>query len=295
MQYALPILTCKEAAECEREFFAAGIFSEAEAIERAGSGIAESFLREFRLPQNPKIAVLCGAGHNGADALVAARRICASMRGAKIYIAIPNREKLKQNTARAFDELAAKFPSQIERVVSDLEISGLAGRFDLAIEGLTGMTFRPPARENLARAIEGANALHAGIKISVDIPAGASDGSPNSPVFRADTTYATGIAKAALFEKFNREYAGRIRLVDIGFFGNRDWPSQRFIISESISEPLKKLRPSVSDKRGYGHAFVLAGSRQYPGAALMNVKAALRSGAGLVTAFVPETFAPQFA
>ena len=205
MQYALPILTCKEAAECEREFFAAGIFSEAEAIERAGSGIAESFLREFRLPQNPKIAVLCGAGHNGADALVAARQICASMRGAKIYIAIPNREKLKQNTARAFDELAAKFPSQIERVVSDSEISGLAGRFDLAIEGLTGMTFRPPARENLARAIEGANALHAGIKISVDIPAGASAGSQTSPVFRADTTYATGIAKAALFEKFNRE------------------------------------------------------------------------------------------
>ena len=143
MQYALPILTCKEAAECEKAFFAAGIFSEAEAIERAGSGIAESFLREFRLPQNPKIAVLCGAGHNGADALVAARQICASMRGAKIYIAIPNREKLKQNTARAFDELAAKFPSQIERVVSDSEISGLAGRFDLAIEGLTGMTFRP--------------------------------------------------------------------------------------------------------------------------------------------------------
>lgn len=295
MRYALPILTCKEAAECEREFFAAGIFGEAEAIERAGSGIAKSFLSEFRLPQNPRIAVLCGAGHNGADALVAARQICAAIRGAKIYIAIPNREKLKQNTAHAFDELAAKFSSQIERIVPDAEIFELAGRFDLAIEGLTGMTFRPPARENLARAIESANALHARIKISVDIPAGASDGSPNSPVFRADATYATGIAKAALFEKFNREYAGRIRLVDIGFFEDRDWPSQRFIISESISGPLKELRPSISDKRSYGHAFVLAGSRQYPGAALMNVKAALRSGAGLVTAFVPETFAPQFA
>ena len=43
MQYALPILTCKEAAECEREFFAAGFFGEAEAIERAGSGIPNIF------------------------------------------------------------------------------------------------------------------------------------------------------------------------------------------------------------------------------------------------------------
>ena len=94
---------------------------------------------------------------------------------------------------------------------------------------------------------------------------------------------------------FNRPFAGRIRFVDIGFFEAGVPDSARAVVLPSISEPLKALRPALSDKRSYGHAFVLAGSRRYPGAALMNVKAALRGGAGLVTAFVPETFAAQFA
>ena len=40
---------------------------------------------------------------------------------------------------------------------------------------------------------------------------------------------------------------------------------------------------------------MLGGSRSYPGAVLMAVLAALRSGVGLVTAFVPESLAPAFA
>jgi len=41
--------------------------------------------------------------------------------------------------------------------------------------------------------------------------------------------------------------------------------------------------------------FVVGGSRHYPGAVLMSVLAALRSGAGLVTAFVPESLVAAFA
>jgi NAD(P)H-hydrate epimerase len=40
---------------------------------------------------------------------------------------------------------------------------------------------------------------------------------------------------------------------------------------------------------------VLGGSQDYPGAVLMTVLAAVRSGVGLVTAFVPESLVPSFA
>jgi hydroxyethylthiazole kinase-like uncharacterized protein yjeF len=53
--------------------------------------------------------------------------------------------------------------------------------------------------------------------------------------------------------------------------------------------PLRRLRPAHSDKRSFGHAMIVGGSRGYPGAVIMAVHAALRSGAGLVTAFVPES------
>jgi NAD(P)H-hydrate epimerase len=61
-----------------------------------------------------------------------------------------------------------------------------------------------------------------------------------------------------------------------------------------VLEPLRRLRPSASDKRSYGHLFIVGGSRAYPGAVLMSVLAALRSGVGLVTAFVPESLAAAF-
>ena len=56
--------------------------------------------------------------------------------------------------------------------------------------------------------------------------------------------------------------------------------------------PLAGLRPPASDKRSHGHLLVLGGSQSYPGAVLMTVLAALRSGVGLVTAFVPESLVP---
>jgi NAD(P)H-hydrate epimerase len=67
------------------------------------------------------------------------------------------------------------------------------------------------------------------------------------------------------------------------------------VLTPAVLDPLRGLRSPESDKRSYGHLFVLGGSRSYPGAVLMSVLSALRSGAGLVTAFVPESLAPAFA
>ena len=68
-----------------------------------------------------------------------------------------------------------------------------------------------------------------------------------------------------------------------------------FVLTPAILAPLRTLRASRTDKRDFGHLFVVGGSRTYPGAVLMSVLAALRSGAGLVTAFVPGSLVPAFA
>jgi NAD(P)H-hydrate epimerase len=71
--------------------------------------------------------------------------------------------------------------------------------------------------------------------------------------------------------------------------------STDLVLKPSVLAPLAGLRAPMSDKRTFGHLFVVCGSRSYPGAALMCVRAALRSGVGLVSAFVPESLAPFFA
>ena len=47
-------MSCAEAAEFERRFFARGGFGEREAIRRVGRGIAEEFLREFDIGNSPR-------------------------------------------------------------------------------------------------------------------------------------------------------------------------------------------------------------------------------------------------
>lgn len=47
-------------------------------------------------------------------------------------------------------------------------------------------------------------------------------------------------------------------------------------------------RKTDSHKRDFGHIFMLAGSRNMPGAAILCARAAMRSGAGLVTVGLPK-------
>ncbi len=48
-------------------------------------------------------------------------------------------------------------------------------------------------------------------------------------------------------------------------------------------------RNKHTDKRDYGHVLVVAGSEQYPGAALLTARAALIGGAGLVSLLTPDS------
>jgi hydroxyethylthiazole kinase-like uncharacterized protein yjeF len=85
-----------------------------------------------------------------------------------------------------------------------------------------------------------------------------------------------------------------VRYLDLDFFRNEVSAAARVLTSQILA-PLAALRPAQVDKRTYGHVLLVAGSRNFPGAALMTVRAALRSGAGLVTAFVPDSLVPAFA
>jgi NAD(P)H-hydrate epimerase len=114
---------------------------------------------------------------------------------------------------------------------------------------------------------------------------------PSAGLFRADFTYGTGSVKTPVV---GAPEAGRVRYLDLGFFGGNETGAAR-VLPAAIISPLAGLRPPQSDKRSYGHVFVVGGSRNYPGAILMTVLAALRSGAGLVTAFVPESVVGPFA
>ena len=139
---------------------------------------------------------------------------------------------------------------------------------------------------------------HPGIRLraAVDLPSGVG-GEAGDIIFRADFTYATGSVKAPLLAERHRDVVGRLRYLDLGFFGAKNNIANAVdrVLKPSVLAPLAALRAPQSDKRTFGHLFVIGGSRHYPGAVLMCVRAALRSGVGLVTAFVPESLAAAYA
>ena len=172
--------------------------------------------------------------------------------------------------------------------------------YDLCLDGIFGFQFRPPVDAVTAGMLRQVNA-HPSIRLraAVDLPSGLGElDKIEHPIFRADFTYATGSVKAPLLEERFREAAGRLRYVDLGFFDQVERVAPNAldrVLKRSILAPLTALRAPGSDKRTFGHLFIIGGSRSYPGAVLMCVRAALRSGAGRVTAFVPESFVPAFA
>ena len=309
---AHPVLSCAEAQEFEKNLLGNDETLEWGAMQRAGRGLAgalmEDVLEAGGLPDDARLLVLCGKGHNGGDALIAAHAILDATGAAKALVAlVPDFAALRPLVRRALEALASARRGRVEFVCvsgnedgRDVARTGVRigeARFDLCLDGLFGMQFRPPLRPPASWLLPLDN-QHRSIRLraAVDVPSGIGDASDGG-AFRADFTYATGIAKLPLFAPANRPWVGRVRYVDIGFF-DADAPSRGqgiAILTPRMIRSWSSLRESVTDKRKFGHLFVVSGARDMPGAVLMAVESALLSGVGLVTAFVPESIAASAA
>ncbi len=309
---SLPVLSCAEAREFERRLLGGDEAREWPAMCRAGRGIGRAVTEDAReiggIPDDGSLLVLCGKGHNGGDALLAARQILDARPAATALVVVaPGFAALRPLARRALEALCAAHRRRLDWICVDGAADGRDAarlrerlgetRFDLCLDGLFGMQFRPPLRAPADWLIKLVND-HPAIRLraAVDVPSGVGDASAETP-FRADFTYAAGVAKAPVFASLNSEYTGRARLIDIGFFDariERPPPRQRILTPRALA-PWGALRASVSDKRKFGHLFVVSGTRDMSGAVLMAVEAALLSGVGLVTAFVPESIAASAA
>ncbi len=294
-----PVLSCAEAKTWETRLLQ-GEAAEWAAMQRAGQKVAESILEDFKevggLPAKARLLVLTGKGHNGGDALLAARTILAGRPDARAVVVLCfGAADLRPLAGRALDWLKRDAPGRVELVPA---ASALAAdeSYALCLDGIFGFQFRAPMDTDTAALIVKIN-THVGIKLraAVDLPSGVGETNAMT-IFRADFTYATGIVKQPVLLPRVTSSVGRLRYLDLGFFDHAPISeTKERILTTQVLAPLAELRATQTDKRTFGHLFVIGGSRSYPGAVVLAVRAALRSGAGLVTAFVPERLAPDYA
>lgn len=282
-----PILSCAEARAFEAARFGGDEALEWPAMQRAGRALAAAVLHDFLeiggFPPAGRVLVLAGKGHNAGDALLAAGELLKDFPGATVDVLFVFGERaLRPLAARAWRELVQRGGERV-RVVAEPTDGRL---YSLCLDGIFGFQFRPPVEPRVAAVIERINAASIRFRAAVDLP--------SAELFRADFTYATGIVKTPVLASAN---AGRVRYLDLGFFEPTSVAPDALarVLTPALLAPLAALRASQSDKRTYGHVGLVGGSRDFPGAILMAALAALRSGAGLVTAFVPESLAAAFA
>ena len=282
------ILTCEQARAFEARFFGGDEAREWAAMQQAGAAVARAARRDFRelgeFPATARLLVLVGKGHNGGDALLAAHEILATHPAATAEIVfVYGARALRPLAQRAWQQLQTAMPSRVA-VRTPAE---LAGAYTVSLDGVFGFQFRPPLDATARAALHAANALPVRMRVAVDLPSGLDE----ADAFRADFTYATGIVKTPALAC---AHSGRVRYLDLGFPLNAEPAAERVLTADTLA-PLAGWRPASSDKRTFGHVLLLGGSRSYPGAILMATLAALRAGAGLVTACVPESLVPAYA
>ena len=295
-----PVLTCEEARKFEADYFGGDEAREWLAMQAAGRALALAVSRDFEeiggLPAAARVLVLAGKGHNAGDAFLAAAGLRARFPGVAVDVAFAFGERaLRPLATRAWRELAPNarivHPGRDGGGDGDNASSGddWAASYDLCLDGVFGFQFRSPLTDEAAALLKRANAHPIRLRAAVDLPSGLD--APGA--FRADFTYATGLVKTPLLTLPN---AGRVRFLDLGFPLPATVPASGPVgLGVGVLASLRGLRAARCDKRDFGHLLIVAGSRRYPGAALMATEAALRSGTGIVTAAVPESLVPAFA
>ncbi len=285
-----PVLSCQEAGELEAGLLKGDETREWQAMQEAGLLLADAIgkdaLEMGGLGTRPRLLILVGKGHNGGDALIAAFHLLARHPGARADVVFLFGERTLRPLAHRAWSLYQN--NGFDRVSALPPPFALAPRYDLCVDGVFGFQFRPPLPPGIAAVLKRVNALDIRLRAAVDLPSGLDA----ADAFRANFTYAAGIVKQPLLTLSD---PGRLRHLDLGWEVPSPTPSTVRVLSAATLAPLKRLRGSHSDKRSHGHLGVIGGSRHFPGAVLMTVRAALQSGCGLLTAFVPESLVPSFA
>ena len=259
--------TAPEMARLDRDAVDSGSTTERTLIECAGREIARRI--HSRWPGSPVLA-LAGRGHNGADALVAARTLAAW-----------------GHDATAF-QVGSAPPDPDVRVGWDLpllpvsEFGGHTGRGGVIIDGILGTGLTGPPRPAQAEIIQTISDSSLPV-VAVDGPSGVNftTGAVDGACVRAAMTVTLGWPKLGLLRLPAREYCGDLLACEIGFPPLSFEPGARLITARWVRNLLRPRHPG-SHKGDAGYLALVAGDEGMAGAAILAARAALRGGVGIL-------------
>ena len=243
------------------------------------------------------VLLLIGPGNNGADGLVIARHLQRWGADALCYIA---RGRPVEDPKMA---LAAEYQIAVAHSENDPGyhlLQSWLSRSSIVVDAILGAGRYRPLEGVVSDIAECVNSHRQTARatpiVAIDLPTGVNPdtGAADDRTIAADITLALCCPKLGIASFPGASLAGRVEVLEIGLpldaHGKFDLPVQW--MSDSAAADLLPHRPLDSHKGTYGHLLVVAGSRNFVGAAVLAATAAHRAGAGLVTLATPSSVYP---
>ncbi len=262
-------------------------------MERAGQQTVGVMEEVFGPLKHRSIVVVCGKGHNGGDGLVIARLLTQRKAAVRVILLHPVSDLAADTKTmyRRFVRVAgsralctATSPAQGNHLHK-----ALAGA-ELIVDALLGTGLSSPVTGLHAEAIEAMTRADRPI-VAVDLPSGlhADSGAILGVATRAALTVTFGLPKLGLYLGAGIDHAGTIYVADIGIppeYSAAVSAPAVLLTAETVAA-LLPVRPLAAHKGTFGHLGLIAGSVGKTGAAALAARAAVRTGAGLVTVATP--------
>lgn len=257
------------------------------------AGAAAVKVLKANWPEAKRIIIMTGSGNNAGDGWVLASLLHAASLDTQSnvsVVALKAPEQLQGDAA-----LAAKMAQQsgcvwYPWVNNDERLLENLSNADVIVDALLGTGIQGALRGDYPTAIAAINQSQKPV-LGLDVPSGlqADTGAIDDSCVQADISITFVAYKRGQMTLDGPGYCGRLVLADLGL---SEYPD---VLDKAASGQTVTLlnaqqiltdwpvRKSNSHKKTYSHVVVIGGNVGMAGASLLTARAALRSGAGLVT------------
>lgn len=256
-------------------------------MERASQAVFDQLKKDFVVPET-SFMVICGPGNNGGDGLAVGRILHTA--GASVSIYLLENDAYSPDNSTNQTRLAEK-GLPINKIKPNDVIAVPQGA--ILIDALFGYGLSRPLSSEWTPLVQSINDAPNTV-VAIDMPSGLiadkHTDKKNHPVVRADRTYTFQTPKLAQLLPDNASHVGHMEILDIGLSQQaiQACKTECYYITVEDMQPLIPHPSRFSHKGTFGHALIMGGSFGKIGAVVLSSRAALRTGCGLLSAYVPR-------
>lgn len=281
----MKILSAQQINRIDSETLKDQKISSLDLMERAATVVFEEIKKLHPRLEHSTFFIFCGKGNNGGDGLVLARLLDQQQAQVKVY--------LMDVADYSADNLAnqKRLPNHmIQKIAVEDQIDIPSDA--IVLDCLFGYGLKRVLTAEWNGIISSINGCGARI-YSVDMPSGLladKKTAADVPIVKADLVYTFQFPKIALLLPENQWYVKDFKVLDIDLSQRAIEAAETnlFYVDEPLVRSFYRQRRKFDHKGTFGHTLIIGGSKGKMGAVQLALKAALRAGCGLASAYVPD-------